>query len=174
MTYDADLTGAGRVRNIGYLARGHSYPKGTTSEAFFDHLVELVERPLGAWAGYHTCDLGWCRLRLTLHPPQPTFRYKGRVLGLGDIDIFVPGDEVVYYAPSLILHYIRRHKYAPPPCFVDAVLKCPDPRSQEYCDAIKRIAPEMSHFFGLPDGILAQCNARWNLPRKSAQSRKSL
>jgi hypothetical protein len=100
MTYYADLTGTGRVRHIGYLARGHYYTKGTTSETFFDHLVALVERPLGAWAGYHTCNLGWCGLRL--HPPQPTLRYKGRVLGLGDTDIFVPGDEVVYWASSLI------------------------------------------------------------------------
>ena len=53
MTYNADLTGTGRVKHIGYLARGHSYTKGTTSETFFDHLVALVERPLGAWAGYH-------------------------------------------------------------------------------------------------------------------------
>jgi hypothetical protein len=53
MTHNADLTGTGRVKHIGYLARGHSYTKGTTSETFFDHLVALVERPLGAWAGYH-------------------------------------------------------------------------------------------------------------------------
>ncbi|HVR23225.1 MAG TPA: hypothetical protein VMU26_07875 [Candidatus Polarisedimenticolia bacterium] len=53
MTCKADLTGADRVKHIGYLARGHSYTKGTTSETFFDHLVALVERPLGAWAGYH-------------------------------------------------------------------------------------------------------------------------
>jgi hypothetical protein len=150
MTYYADLTGTGRVRHIGYLARGHYYTKGTTSETFFDHLVALVERPLGAWAGYHTCNLGWCGLRL--HPPQPTLRYKGRVLGLGDTDIFVPGDEVVYWASSLILHYIRRHRYAPPSRFVNAVLNCPDPRSQEYCAAIKRIAPEMASFLGPATG----------------------
>jgi|HubBroStandDraft_6_1064221.scaffolds.fasta_scaffold161593_3 hypothetical protein len=47
MTYNADLTETGRVKHIGYLARGHSYTKRTTSETFFDHLVALVERPLG-------------------------------------------------------------------------------------------------------------------------------
>jgi hypothetical protein len=53
MTYNADLTGTGRVKHIGYFAREHSYIKGTTSETFFDHLVAPVERPLGAWAGYY-------------------------------------------------------------------------------------------------------------------------
>ncbi len=149
MTYDADLSGTGRVRRVGYLSRGHRFTKGTTSAAFFDRLLALVEHPLGAWAGYHTCDIGWCGLRR--HPPQPTFRYKGRVLGLGDTDIFVPGDEVVYWAPSLILHYIRRHRYVPPHCFVKAVLNCPEPLSREYSAAIKRIAPEMSPFLGPPD-----------------------
>ena len=148
MTYKADLTGAGRVKHIGYLARGHFYPKGTISETFFDHLVTLVKLPLGGWAGYHACNLGWCGLRR--HPPQPTIQYKGRVIGLGATDIFVPGDEVVYGAPSLILHYIRSHRYVPPSCFVNAVLNCPDPRSQEYCAAITTIAPEMASLLGRP------------------------
>ena len=148
MTYNADLTGTDSVRNIGYLARRHSYTRGTTSEAFFDRLVGLVEHPFAVWFGYHTCDLGWCGLRLKLQPPQPPLRYKGRVIGIGDTDIFVPGDDVVYCAPSLILHYIRRHRYAPPLCFVEAVLNCPEPRSQKYCASIKRIAPAIGRFLG--------------------------
>jgi hypothetical protein len=146
MTYQPDLTRTDRVKQIGYLARGHSFTQGTTSEAFFDHLVELVKHPLGGWAGYHSCNLGWCGLRL--HPTQTTLEYKGRVIGLGDTDIFVPGDEVVYVASSLILHYIQHHEYMPPSCFMNAVLNCPDPRSQEYCAAIKRIAPEMGSSLG--------------------------
>lgn len=131
---------------MGYLARGHPFPRGKGLENFFDRLVALVEQPLGCWSGYHTCDLGWCRLT---RPREPML-YKGRLIGLGSTDIFVPGDEVVYAAPSLILHYIRDHKYLPPPCFVQAVLKCPEPRSSEYAAAIKRIAPEMTRFLGIP------------------------
>jgi hypothetical protein len=139
MTYVADLTTTGRVSHVGYLARGHAFPKGATSEELFDRLVVLVECPLAECFGYHTCDIRWCWQR------RPKFRYKGRDLFLGNIDIFVPGDEVVYSAPSLILHYIRRHKYLPPTCFVEAVLTCPKPLSPEYLAAIKRIAPETGH-----------------------------
>ena len=144
MTYKADLTGTGRVRSVGYLARGHSFTQGMTSEAFFDRLVVLVEQPLRAWLGYHTCDLGLCRLREQRGHPE--FPYKGRVIGIGSTDICVPGDEEAYLAPSLILHYIRCHRYQPPSCFVNAVLKCPGPGSQEYSAAIQRIAPELAPF----------------------------
>ena len=147
MTYRVDLTGAGRLSSVGYLARGHSFTKGMTPEVFFDCLVAIVEKPIGAWCGYHNCDLGLCRLRRPGAHPQ--FRYKGRVIGIGSTDIFVPGDEVVYLAPSMILHYIRRHRYLPPACFIEAVLNCPEPRSQDYCAAIKRIAPEIAPRLGI-------------------------
>jgi hypothetical protein len=71
-------------------------------------------------------------------------RYKGRILFLGDTDIYVPGEEVVYVAPSLILHYLQHHQYQPPLCFVDRVLNCPEPLSEEYSAAITRIAPEIN------------------------------
>jgi hypothetical protein len=144
MTYKPDLRGTGRERPVGYLDRRHSFTKGTASEAFFDCLVALVEQPLAVCRGYHICDLGWCGL--SFGGEQPKFRYKGRVIGLGATEILVPDKEVVYSAPSLILHYIRRHKYLPPSCFVEAVLNCPKPRSQEYFAAIKRIAPEEAAF----------------------------
>jgi hypothetical protein len=147
MTYRVDLTENNSVTSVGYLAGGHSFNKGIASEAILDRLVALVEQPLGVWSGYHTCNLGWCGLRL--RPLRPTFRYKGRVIGLGDADIFVPGDGTVYSAPSLIIHYIRRHRYLPPSCFVEAVFKCPEPHSQEYRVAIKRIAPELVPRLGI-------------------------
>jgi len=147
MTYNADLTGSPRVRLVGYLARGHHFATGTTSGVFFDRLVRLVERPLGFWCGYHTCDLGKCDLSQVRAHPE--FRYRNRVIGIGSTDIFVPDDEVVHSAPSLILHYICRHQYLPPSCFVKAVLNCPEPGSQEYSAAVKRIAPEVALLLGI-------------------------
>jgi hypothetical protein len=142
MTYEADLTENGRERPVGYLARAHSFTKGMVSEVFFDCLVALVEQPFLVSPGYHTCDLGWFCGGLSLGWELPKFRYKGRLIRLGNTDILVPGDEVVYRAPSLILHYIRRHRYLPPQCFVKAVLNCPTPGSKEYAAAITTIAPE--------------------------------
>jgi hypothetical protein len=72
----------------------------------------LVEKPLFVFCGYHACDLGWCGL--SLGGELTKFRYKGRVIRLGYTEILVPGDEVVYRAPSLILHYIPGHRYLLP------------------------------------------------------------
>jgi hypothetical protein len=76
MTHNADLTGTGRVRHIGYLARGHSYTKGTTSETFFDHLMTFLRRvvmlsrslkfgryPEARWAN---CAFGTIQASITL------------------------------------------------------------------------------------------------------------
>jgi hypothetical protein len=124
MTYRADLSGTDRVRRVGYLARGYSFTKGTTSQAFFDRLVNVGGTALRGVVRISHLDLGWCRLKVPNE--KPALRYKGHPIGLGNTDISVPGDEVVYLAPSLILHYIRRHRYLPPPCFVEAVLNCQD------------------------------------------------
>ena len=149
MTYLADLTGTGRLKRVGYLSRGHSFISGTTSEEFFDRLVGLEEHPFLFSCGYHNCDIGGCRRILRSEEAQPTLHYKDRILFLGDTDIYVPDEEVVYVAPSLVLHYIQHHQYQPPACFVEAVLNCPEPLSEEYCAAITRIAPEIN--LPLPD-----------------------
>jgi len=110
------------------------------SQLVFERLVELVEHPFFSACGYHACDIGWCGF---LDRSQPSFRYKGRLLWLGNTDIIVPGNGVVYSAPTLILHYIRRHKYLPPSCFNEAVLNCPTAGSSEHAAAIRRITPAL-------------------------------
>jgi hypothetical protein len=39
----------------------------------------------------------------------------------GNGEIWVPGDDVIYAAPVLIVHYIEEHGYLPPPQFLKAV-----------------------------------------------------
>jgi hypothetical protein len=58
----------------------------------------------------------------------------------------VPDHAAVYQAPSLILHYIRSHRYHPPERFLEAVLACPEPGSEEYFAAIEKAAPQLSMF----------------------------
>jgi hypothetical protein len=144
MTYVVDLTGIGRLKYVGYLSGEHSFITGIPFESFFDRLVGLEEHPFWFSCGDHNCDIGGCRPTKKSQVPQPTLHYRGRTLFLGDTDIYVPGEEVVYIAPSLILHYIQHHQYQPPSCFVEAVLNCPEPLSEAYCTAITRIAPEMN------------------------------
>lgn len=137
------------MKAVGYLWSGRSYPKGKVSRLFFARLVELVEDPLWHSGGYHNCNLGWCSLKESVNSP-PSFRYRRRILALGSSEIWVPGNEAVYCAPSLILHYIRGHKYKPPECFCAAVLNCPKPNSNEYFSAIKEIAPDVAKRFRFP------------------------
>ena len=57
---------------------------------------------------------------------------------LGASNVFVPADEGVYVAPSLVLHYVDAHEYAPPEAFQRAVEACPPMRSIDYLKAIER------------------------------------
>ena len=150
LSYVADVTEWFGLTHVGYLVQGHPYTKGATSKAFFDHLVTLVAYPFSLPFGFDICDLGRCGRGRGLSRLSESFRYHGRTLTCGNSDIFVPGDDVVYCAPTLILHYIRCHGYAPPTRFVEAVLNCPEPRSREYCTAITKIAPKIIAFVGEP------------------------
>jgi hypothetical protein len=138
MTYQEDLSQDGCFVSVGYLSRRHDYPKGEISDAAFDRLATLAMRPLGGWAGEHSCDLGSCGSKLS----QPEFKWRGmRIPRCCSTDIVIPDRTVIYVAPALILHYIRAHHYLPPSRFIEAALNCPEPNSDEYRAEIKRIAP---------------------------------
>ena len=79
---------------------------------------------------------------------DPCGHYSGRLQAELSPRTLGAGDRVLYCAPSLVLHYIRRHRYAPPVCFVEAVLNCPEPRSQDYRGALKRLAQGMADLLG--------------------------
>jgi hypothetical protein len=138
MAYVPDLAETGSLKSVGYLSRNHDYPKGETSDEMFARLICLAKHPLGAWAGEHLCDLGYCGS----NRPQPEFEWQGmEIPRCCSTDILVPDKTVVYIAPALILHYIRAHHYLPPACFIEAVLVCPEPDSADYRSEIKRIVP---------------------------------
>jgi len=61
---------------------------------------------------------------------------------MGNRNLFVPGAGFLYITPSLVLHYIDAHQYAPPEEFVKAVLECPPTRSQDYKNAVQANAPK--------------------------------
>jgi hypothetical protein len=53
-------------------------------------------------------------------------------------NVFVPGNGVVYVAPTMILHYMLVHGYQPPEEFVAAVRACPGMMTSEYVEAMRR------------------------------------
>jgi hypothetical protein len=125
---------------VGWLEPGHLYDKGPVDEAFFARLIELLVDPWQPFAagGRHRC--GFCRF--TGGPVTVTYSMgtgQGSSIAVGVSNLFVPGDGVLYMAPSLVAHYIDAHEYRPPRAFVDAVLACPAMRSAPYLRALHAV-----------------------------------
>lgn len=126
------------LRAIGWLEAGHEYVRGDVSREFFEKLCELLQRPWTPYVfcGYHGC--GFCRF--THGIASTRFHRDGntiRIPGLSCLNLFVPGDGVVYVSPELIAHYVDSHGYKPPEEYVQAVLECPCMWSAEYFDALQ-------------------------------------
>lgn len=142
MVYEPDMTKSGKFKLVGYLSRDHDYPQGEISEAAFDRLANLALLRIIQYLGYYNCDLGSCGSNQI----QPDFYWRGmRIPQRCTSEILVPGKAVLYRAPALILHYIRAHRYLPPARFLDAVLACPEPGSDEY----RRVISD----YRLPEGF---------------------
>lgn len=104
------------------------------SVEFFSKMVDLSMdpwQPLVA-AGPHFCE--FCLY--TRGPSQ--IHYNGKDVEIGVNNVFIPGDDFVFVAPSLILHYMDSHGYHPPPEFQEAVLRCPKMKSAAYFGSLKR------------------------------------
>lgn len=125
MTWFADLSpceyfgASGAVLAVGWLERGHDFPRGETPRDVYDRLCALFVEPFQpvVFPGSHTCNL--CQ-------------FDGHE---GHSNLFVPGDGSLFAAPQLLLHYIGAHFYAPPPAFQRAVLACPDTSTLAYKQA---------------------------------------
>lgn len=109
------------VLNVGWLARGHTFPVGRVPEAFVDVLRCLVKSPENLYRGYHSCE--FCpeppividaEGRRVIPPP-------GETMGNGEIRV-AGSNGLVYVAPVLVLHYVETHNYLPPKEFIDAVM----------------------------------------------------
>lgn len=142
MTYFEDLApctlftaSGGVLRAVGWLSPDHPFVSGEVDSAFFEKLIRLLNNPWqpALMAGRHLCK--FCRF--TGGPAQ--VEVNGVSAGVGVHNLFVPGENCVFVAPSLIAHYIDSHGYCPPMEFVRAVMQCPEMRSMQYLKA-------MAHF----------------------------
>jgi hypothetical protein len=111
--------------NIGWLDARHEFALRTPERRFARALDVLCR---GAryhlTRGFHGCELcgAWA--------PD----------GLGSAEIRVEGGRVVYAAPNLVAHYVRKHRYAPPDDFVASVLRA-NGRSAEPVAGTERVIP---------------------------------
>ena len=63
------------------------------------------------------------------------------VIYFGAANLFIPGEGFIYVAPSMIAHYVAAHHYEPPVEFWDAVMNCPEMRSDAYMQALLANGP---------------------------------
>jgi hypothetical protein len=133
---------AAGLKAVGWLEEESEFRQGKPDARFVHKLVLLLgdSSPLDRSADPHYCSLcslshGPSEFRLWQSPGMP-------VVPMGNRNLVVPGNGYLYVAPSLILHYIDAHQYAPPEEFVKAVLECPPTRSQEYQKAVQANAPK--------------------------------
>lgn len=144
MTYFKDLTPlagspleSSACLAAGWLEPEYAYPQGPLQPFVVERLIELLVDPWQPFADMGTHDCGFCRL--TGGPCQ--FTYGNTSIQMKVNNLFVPSEQHVFVAPSLILHYMDAHQYCPPQEFQEAVLACPPMRSVAYLKAIRKIVP---------------------------------
>jgi hypothetical protein len=128
MTWFADLDpcsyppyqGFDRVLAVGWLDPEHPYSEGRLSPHELAQLAAAVKNSpwREIYKGDHRCQ--FCR---------------GATC---NGDVWIPGVDVVFVSPVMILHYVEVHQYAPPPEFISALTACPAMKSPGYREALKR------------------------------------
>jgi hypothetical protein len=128
-----------KLKAVGWLAWGHPYTERQTdlSEAHFHQLLRLLVNPWepGHFMGAHECE--FC-----FGPEDEGHRFTlercGLIIHFGASNLFVPGKDCIYVAPSMIAHYVHAHDYEPPAEFWEAVLvlSCPEMGSETYRRAL--------------------------------------
>lgn len=143
MTYFADLApftylGPTRARAlaVGWLEADHDYPRGEVGPGAVEALERLF---VHAWepitaGGWHDCSL--CPRKPTDGPITRLIAGRRELLGVKNL--LLPAGDLIYAAPSLVIHYIEDHGYKPPDAFTDALL-ANDPSSDEYVAECKRL-----------------------------------
>lgn len=123
-----------RLIAVGWLDNSHDVPSGQATQAFFEALANLLVNPWQpvAIAGRHACS--FCRF--TGGPSE--LSVGNSKIRVGSTNLFVPTPTCVFVAPSLVLHYIDAHDYAPPEEFKEAVELCPPMHSMPYLKMIRQ------------------------------------
>jgi hypothetical protein len=122
-----------RLIAIGWLDPWNEYQKGGVSRDFLSSLVALLEHPWQPFIclGIHYCS--FCQL---------TNVDKDHKITIGVDNLFIPGKDQVYVAPSMITHYIDSHDYQPPLEFQEAVMFSAGIRRMDYEKKLEAFFPD--------------------------------
>jgi hypothetical protein len=128
------LPGVARAIGVGWPMSNVAWAVSSCDVAWTETLVELfsVQWSWAAIAGPVTCP-ACC---LSRGPDWITL--FGRRIDLRTRTLLVPGGDVVYFVPAMILHLIDSHSYAPPSQFARAVVECALPGTARYFQQLQR------------------------------------
>lgn len=118
------------LRAVGWLEHPHEFSKGTAQKGLVAKINEMATETNMVYSGLTFRGLHPCSHCVAAGLPAPP-------LPGSHVNVFVPGISTVYAAPAAIVHYIDLHSYQPPVEFVEAVLRCPDCRSDSYRAALR-------------------------------------
>lgn len=118
---------------VGWLSRRQTFPVGAPDPDFVKKLAGFCRPEVRAFPFRPPL-----RCALENHQVEP-FEIDGRTVELGRSEIRVLGDDDIFAAPDLILHYVTAHQYRPPAEFVTAVLRGPSPNSPEFRALIRSL-----------------------------------
>ncbi len=117
------------TETVGFFDGRDGFPTGSVTAAFHEKLSVLAREN---WVPF-----------VRAGPPDPCtvcqFARRHDSGAGGGAFLFIPGTDVVYVAPALIVHSIGAHWFRPDDHFVEAVLQCPPMRSVAYFRALMRI-----------------------------------
>lgn len=104
--------------NIGWLGTGADFEHGEVDDAIIEKLIWLADDPLNRMRGWHDCELCTEESPIEIHREGA----RGGAILLGNGEIHVAGERgFVYVAPTLVIHYVLKHRYLPPSEFLEAV-----------------------------------------------------
>ncbi|MEU4474668.1 hypothetical protein [Micromonospora sp. NPDC023888] len=103
--------------NVGWLDASHPFPTGTPPHGLLPALTKLSTVRVRQTRGHHYCEI--C-VRDMGEDAREAIR-RG-VIARESAEFQVQGDDVVYAAPQLLLHYVAAHEYLPPAEFCAAAL----------------------------------------------------
>ena len=127
--HDEEMFGLAPL-GVGFLHRKQQFETGSPPKRFLLKLATYLLTPVCQRAKAMPCPL--CGKRVTTE-------IDGQVVELGIGEIRIMGDENIYAAPDLILHFIVEHGYRPPKAFIDAVTKAVSVDSAEHQALIKAL-----------------------------------
>ncbi|MGV3661982.1 MAG: hypothetical protein ACO1TE_17490 [Prosthecobacter sp.] len=127
--YDADQWQS-PLQAIGWLEQPHTFTTGAAPAGLVARLETFMDASRRFYSSFVFRGLYQC----TLCTAETA---RGSHFAQSHVNIWVPGEGVIYIAPGTINHYVGDHRYLPPEAFIRAVMQCPDYASAAYCAALR-------------------------------------